>query len=242
MVIKCLENYEAISSHAADIVAAAIIEKPTGVFGFATGSTPVGLYKSLIARFQRGEITFSGLTTMNLDEYVDLSADHEQSYQFFMRRHLFGHVDVRPEYSFFPPVNGESTAFDDLIQSKGGIDLQILGLGSNGHIGFNEPGSAFDSRTRVVELDASTIRDNARFFEHSRDVPRQAVTMGIRTILEARQILLLASGTNKADAVARSLEGPQTEDVPGSCLQSHPNVIVLLDEAAATGLTQKYRL
>lgn len=237
MVIKCLENYDAISSHAADIVATAILEKPTGVFGFATGSTPVGLYKSLIARYQRGEISFSRLITVNLDEYVGLSADHEQSYRFFMQRHLFGHVDVRPECIYFPPESGNPSAFENLIQSKGGIDLQILGLGSNGHIGFNEPGSAFDSRTRVVGLASSTIRDNARFFKHSRDVPRRAVTMGIRTILEARQILLLASGVNKANAVVRSFEGPQTESVPGSCLQSHHSVTVLLDEAAATGLT-----
>ena len=239
MVIDCLENYEAMSSRAADVVASAISEKPTGVFGFATGSTPVGLYKSLIARYQRGEVTFSKLTTINLDEYIGLSADHEQSYRFFMQYNLFGHVDVRPECVHFPPVNGEPAAFDDLIRNKKGIDLQILGLGSNGHIGFNEPGSAFDSRTRVVELESSTIRDNARFFEHQRDVPRQAVTMGIKTILEAHQILLLASGANKANAVARSLEGPQTENVPGSSLQSHPNVIVLLDEAAAARLTTK---
>lgn len=236
MVIEYFQDYESVSSRAAELVGEAISENPSGVFGFATGSTPERLYELLVTRYQRGEISFDQLTTVNLDEYIGLAANHNQSYATFMQHHLFGHVNVRPDSIHFPAVVPDPSVFEQLIQSKGGIDLQILGLGSNGHIGFNEPGSPFDSRTRVVSLAPSTIQDNARFFDSIEDVPHQAVTMGIQTIMEAHKILLLACGPAKADAVARCLQGPQTEEVPGSCLQAHSNVTVLLDEAASLGL------
>ncbi len=238
MVIECFQDYESVSSRAAELVCEAISENPNGVFGFATGSTPERLYELLVARYQRGEISFDRLTTVNLDEYIGLVTSHEQSYTTFMQRHLFGHVNVRPDSIHFPAAVPNPSVFEQLIQNKGGIDLQILGLGSNGHIGFNEPGSPFDSRTRIVSLAPSTIQDNARFFDSIEDVPHQAVTMGIQTIMEARKILLLACGPAKADAVARCLQGLQTEEVPGSCLQAHPSVTVLLDEAAASGLNK----
>ncbi|MCY3487798.1 MAG: glucosamine-6-phosphate deaminase [Bacteroidetes bacterium] len=238
MVIECFQDYESVSSRAAELVCEAISENPGGVFGFATGSTPERLYELLVTHYQRGEISFDRLTTVNLDEYIGLAINHEQSYATFMQHHLFGHVNVQPDSIHFPAAVPDPSVFEQLIQNKGGIDLQILGLGSNGHIGFNEPGSPFDSRTRVVSLAPSTIQDNARFFDSIEDVPHQAVTMGIQTIMEARKILLLACGPAKADAVARCLQGPQTEDVPGSCLQAHSDVTVLLDEAASSGLNK----
>lgn len=232
MVIECFSDHEALSVRAADIVSEAISATPDGVFGFATGSTPERLYELLVERYERGELSFRQLTTFNLDEYMGLPTGHEQSYATFMQTHLFGPTDVQPDAVHFPSAAADPTVYDHLIQQKGGLELQILGLGGNGHIGFNEPGSSFDSRTRIVDLASATIRDNARFFDRPEDVPRQAITMGIRTILESRRILMLASGTAKAEAVARCLRGPQTEKVPGSCLQTHPNVIVLLDSAA----------
>ncbi len=236
MRIEIFTDHEGVSVRAANILSDAITKIPNGVFGFATGSTPERLYELLVDRYKRGEITFGEMTTVNLDEYIGLPANHEQSYSAFMQHHLFGHVNVRPSSVHFPGADSNPAKFDQLIQTIGGIDLQILGLGANGHIGFNEPGSAFDSRTRIVNLAPSTIRDNARFFNHSEDVPRQAVTMGIKTIMEARKILLLASGSGKSEAVALCLESPQTEEVPGSCLQSHSDVTILLDEAAASSL------
>lgn len=238
MVVEYFQDYESVSLRAAELVCEAISEIPDGVFGFATGSTPERLYELLVRCYQRGEISFERLTTVNLDEYIGLAVNHEQSYATFMQHHLFGHVNVRLESIHFPTVVPDPSVFEQLIQNKGGIDLQILGLGSNGHIGFNEPGSPFDSRTRVVSLAASTIQDNARFFDSIEDVPHQAVTMGIQTIMEARKILLLACGPAKSDAVVRCLQGPQTEEVPGSCLQAHSNITVLLDEAAASGLNK----
>jgi len=237
MDIRKFANYEQISINAASIVSDAISEKPNGLFGFATGSTPVRLYELLIIGYQRGEISFDRLTTANLDEYIGLPPSHEQSYSTFMQNHLFGHVNIKPDSIHFPEAGLDPASFDQLIQNKGGIDLQILGLGSNGHIGFNEPGSSFDSRTRVVNLAPSTIQDNARFFDHIENVPRQAVTMGIQTIMDARKILLLAHGSGKAEAIKRCLQGPQTEEVPGSCLQSHPHMTVLIDDDAAQKLT-----
>ena len=235
MTIEYFRDYETLSLRAAEILALEISEKPDGVFGFATGSTPLRLYELLVERYQRKEITFSRLTTVNLDEYIGLPPDHEQCYANFMHRHLFGHVDVRPGSIHFPEP-GNPAKFDKMIQDKGGLDLQILGLGANGHIGFNEPGSEFDSRTRVVELAPSTMQDNARFFHHTEELPHRAVTMGMQTILEAHKILLLASGKGKAPAVAHCLEGPVNLNFPGSCLQIHRHVTVLLDESAASKL------
>ncbi len=236
MKIEIFPDHEEVSTRAAEIFSATITEKPNGMFGFATGSTPERLYELLVDRYKRGQITFREITTVNLDEYIGLPANHEQSYAAFMQRHLFGQVDIRPNAVYFPDAKSDPAKFDQFIQNQGGIDLQILGLGANGHIGFNEPASPFGSRTRIVDLASSTIQDNSRFFNRPEDVPRQAVTMGIRTIMEARRILLLASGANKSDAVAHCLEAAPTEKIPGSCLQSHSNVTILLDEAAASKL------
>ncbi len=236
MILKYFADYESVSSYAAKIVCDEISSNPTGVFGFATGSTPIGLYKLLVQRYLNGEISFNKITTVNLDEYIGLPPNHEQSYSAFMQHHLFAHVNVRQEHVHFPDTSSDPSNFDQLIQQWGEIDLQILGLGSNGHIGFNEPGSSFSSLTRVVSLSPSTIQDNARFFDQIDDVPTQAVTMGIKTIMNARKILLLACGHEKADAVKRCFAEPPTEEVPGSCLQSHPNLTVILDEAAKSKL------
>jgi len=236
MTLKYFADYESVSTNAATFVCDEINSNPQGVFGFATGSTPIGLYKLLVKSYHDGEISFDKLTTVNLDEYIGLPHNHKQSYYAFMQDHLFGHVNVRSESIHFPNANSDSINFDKLIQKCGGIDLQILGLGSNGHIGFNEPGSSFDSGTRIVTLASSTIRDNARFFDQIEDVPTTAVTMGIKTIMNARKILLLACGNEKADAVKRCLAETPSEEVPGSCLQSHPNLTVILDEAAKSKL------
>ncbi|MCY4225502.1 MAG: glucosamine-6-phosphate deaminase [Bacteroidetes bacterium] len=237
MVIEQHHDYASLSRSAAALVRDEITKKPDGLFGFATGSTPIGLYQQLIKYHQDGDLSFDQLTTVNLDEYIGLPENHPQSYAYFMHHHLFGHVNLPKDSIHFPKPSGDSSTFDGLIQRKGGIDVQILGLGSNGHIGFNEPGSPFNSRTRIVDLASSTIRDNARFFDQIEDVPRQAVTMGIHTIMSARKVLLIANGAEKSDAVYRCLKGPQTEDVPGSCLQSHPDLTVILDHNAASRLS-----
>jgi len=239
MVIKQYRDYESLSRSAAAFIYDEINKKPHGLFGFATGSTPIGLYQRLTEYYQNGDLAFHQITTVNLDEYIGLPENHPQSYAYFMQYHLFGHVNLPQDSIHFPVSTADPSAFDDLIQGKGGIDVQILGLGSNGHIGFNEPGSSFDSCTRIVDLAPSTIRDNARFFDQIDDVPRQAVTMGIQTIMNARKILLIANGSEKADAVYRCLMGPQTEDVPGSCLQSHPQLTVMVDHDAASRLPAK---
>ncbi len=236
MKLTVLTSYEALSKHAATLVAAQIHAKPGSVLGLATGSTPVGLYAHLAAMHKSGALSLAGVTTFNLDEYEGLTAEHSQSYQAFMQQHLFGHVDLAPEKTHFPVGELVSTAYDDAIRQAGGIDLQILGIGGNGHIGFNEPGSSFDSRTRAVNLAARTIQDNSRFFAQASEVPHRAVTMGIATIMEARRILLMASGKQKAGAVAHALEGPVHERLPASILQRHSDVHVLIDEDAAAAL------
>ena len=231
MTVEILQDYNAVSDRAAHIVADTVRSKPRCVLGLATGSTPVGLY----ARLRTLEPDLASVTTFNLDEYAGLAACHEQSYRYFMWEHLFTPAGMKPEQVHFPDAH-----YEDRIAGAGGIDLQILGIGSNGHIAFNEPGSAHDSRTRTVQLAAQTIHDNARFFDRAEDVPREAVTMGIGTILDARHILLLATGEAKAQAVAAALEGPVTQDVPASSLQTHGDVHVLLDKEAASLLSSHY--
>ncbi len=215
---------EGVSDQAANIVAHVVSEKPNAVLGLATGSTPTGLYQRLVAR----NVDLSRVTTFNLDEYVGLDPSHPQSYHYFMWHHLFAPAGMRSEQVHFPGPH-----YEQCIAQAGGIDLQILGIGTNGHIAFNEPGSPLDSRTRTVSLSAQTIRDNARFFNHIDEVPGSAVTMGIATILDARKILLLATGKGKAPAVNAALKGPVTPQLPASALQNHPDVSVLLDYDAA---------
>lgn len=231
MTVEILEDYGAVSDRAAHIVADAIRRKPACVLGLATGSTPVGLYARLLTM----DVDFASVTTFNLDEYAGLAACHVQSYRYFMWQHLFTPAGMQPEQVHFP-----DEGYEEQIVRAGGIDLQILGIGSNGHIAFNEPGSPLDSRTRAVQLAAQTIRDNARFFDRAEDVPTEALSMGIGTILDARRILLMATGEAKGPAVSAALEGPVTESVPASALQRHDNVQVLLDTEAASHLSSHY--
>ena len=236
MQLSVLASYDTMSECAATLVAEQIRMKPDSVLGLATGSTPEGLYACLTAMYDAGELSFSDVTSYNLDEYAGLSADHVQSYRAFMHRHLFGLVDMAPERVYFPVGVMANESYDVAIRHAGGIDLQILGIGSNGHIGFNEPGAPFDSRTRTVDLALRTVQDNSRFFAKASQVPRRAVTMGMATIMEARRILLLASGEHKAKAVAAAVEGAIDEELPASILQRHKDVQVMIDEAAAIGL------
>lgn len=211
--------------------------KPDAVLGLATGSTPLGLYARLAALYRAGELSFRRATSFNLDEYVGLPATHDQSYRYFMEHNLFSHVDLPAERTHVPSGLDVSDAalagYDAAIEAAGGIDLQLLGLGGNGHIGFNEPGTPFGLGTHVVELTARTRQDNARFFASLDEVPTHAATMGVKTVMHARAILLLAFGSAKAEAVRAALTGPVTEEVPASVLQLHPDVTVICDEEAA---------
>jgi glucosamine-6-phosphate deaminase len=239
VIIK--ENYEEISKEAAEIIRDAIHLKPNLVLGLATGSTPIGTYKELIQMHEAGELDFSKVVTFNLDEYVGLPSTHDQSYHYFMHENLFNHINTNPANVHVP--SGVVEDFDrycqwyeDEIAKAGGIDLQVLGIGSDGHIGFNEPGSSLASRTRIVTLTEETIKDNSRFFESMDDVPKFAITMGVGTIMEAGLCLLLANGEKKADPVEALVEGPITSQVTASALQMHPNAPVIIDEAAASKL------
>ena len=211
--------------------------KPDAVLGLATGSTPLGLYARLAALCRAGALSFARATSFNLDEYVGLPATHDQSYRYFMEHNLFSHVDLPAERTHVPSGLDVSDAalagYDAAIEAAGGIDLQLLGLGGNGHIGFNEPGTPFGLGTHVVELTARTRQDNARFFASLDEVPTHAATMGVKTVMHARAILLLAFGSAKAEAVRAALTGPVTEEVPASVLQLHPDVTVFCDEEAA---------
>jgi len=227
-----------LSENAAEFVVKAIRAKSDLKLGLPTGSTPLGMYRELVRRYREESLDFSQLQTFNLDEYVGLPSDHPRSYRTYMREHFFDHVNVPAANVHIPDgrpgvdYEAESRGYEDEIHAAGGLDLLIAGVGSNGHIAFNEPGSAFDSRTRVVELAPETIRNAAQHFA-GESVPGKAITMGIGTILQARRILLLASGAAKADPVKRALYGPPTESVPASALQLHSSVIVILDEACA---------
>lgn len=222
---------------AANIISAQVIMKPESVLGLATGSTPVGIYKQLIEWYQAGDLDFSRCSAANLDEYVGLSPDHDQSYAWFMRHNLFDHVNFRPEVLHIPSgvaADGEAECrrYDKAIADLGGVDLQLLGIGHDGHIGFNEPEDHFPMGTHRVDLTAETIAANARFFSSEAEVPRQAYTMGVGTIMSARRVLLCACGGDKAEIMAKALFGPVTPWVPASILQFHPDLVVVADEAA----------
>lgn len=231
------KNYDDMSRKAANIISAQVILKPDCVLGLATGSTPVGTYKQLVEWYNKGDLDFSEVTTVNLDEYKGLPRENDQSYYYFMHDHLFDHVNLRKDHSFLP--NGTEpdsekacSEYNAVIRQVGGIDLQLLGIGRNGHIGFNEPDDHFSQETHCVDLTPSTIDANKRFFEKEEDVPRQAYTMGIKTIMQARKILLVASGEDKAQALRDAFYGPVTPALPASILQYHKNVYVVADEAA----------
>ena len=230
-------NYEAMSRRAAHIIAAEIHRNPECVLGLATGSTPIGTYKNLVEWNQNGDITFQDVQTVNLDEYKGLSGDHDQSYRYFMNTNLFDHIDIDPDNTHVPnglarDAEAECEAYDELVESLGFADLQLLGLGNNGHIGFNEPDTHFTKETHVVDLTQSTIDANARFFASADEVPRQALTMGVGCIMAARRVLLIASGKAKAEALHKAFCGPITPDCPASILQLHNDVVVVADEEA----------
>ncbi len=231
------KDYQDMSRKAANIISAQIIMKPDCVLGLATGSTPVGTYRQLIEWYEKGDLDFSRVSTVNLDEYRGLAHTDPQSYYYFMQENLFDHVNIDKTATHVPDGTNPDAAdacakHEQIIKSLGGIDLQLLGLGNNGHIGFNEPGAAFEKETHLVDLAESTIRANARFFTSIDEVPKQAYTMGIRTIMQAKKILVVVSGESKADIVSRAFFGPVTPEVPASILQMHPDVTVVCDEAA----------
>ncbi|WP_419147154.1 glucosamine-6-phosphate deaminase [Pseudoalteromonas 'SMAR'] len=241
MQVVILKDATAVAGYGADIFTKQIQQKADSVLGLATGSTPVALYQQLIARNQAGELSFSKVTSFNLDEYLGLEDTHPQSYRYFMQQQLFDHIDIKPENTHVPPGNAQNpiSACDEYearISQAGGIDVQLLGIGRNGHIGFNEPSSGLTSRTRVKTLTKATIDDNARFFSADEYQPHLSITMGIGTILDARKVVLLATGANKADAVAAMVEGPLTAACPASALQMHRDAVIVVDEAAAQKL------
>jgi glucosamine-6-phosphate deaminase len=238
------KDYDSVSKRAAQFVAEIVRNKPDAVLGLATGSTPIGLYKELIRLHREENLDFSKVTTFNLDEYYGLPQDHEQSYHYFMRQNLFEWINVPPENIHVPSglardVEAYCENYERMIREAGGIDVQILGIGGDGHIAFNEPGSSLSSRTRLKTLTEETIRDNARFFDRPEDVPRFAITMGVGTILEARKCIMLANGAKKADVVAAAVEGPVTAQITASALQLHPDAIVIVDEEAGARLKRK---
>ncbi len=246
MEIAVFSDAAAVARKAAQLVAKQLRANPQSVLGLATGSTPLPLYAELIRMHREEALDFSRATAFNLDEYIGLAPSHPQSYRRFMQINLFDHVNIRPERTHIPDgsakdISAACAAYEAAIAKAGGIDLQILGIGTDGHIGFNEPPSPLDSRTRLTELAESTITDNARFFGAVNDVPRQAITMGIGTILDSRKCVLLATGSAKAEIVARMIEGPVTEMCPASALQRHSDALILLDTPAAARLNSAAR-
>jgi len=237
------KDYSAMSRKAAEIIAKEIRSKPQAVLGLATGSTPLGVNQELIRMHETGNLDFSAVRTFNLDEYYRLRPDHPESYHSFMFKNLFEKINVKPENVSIPDgmatdIGSFCESYEERIKEAGGIDIQLLGIGRDGHIGFNEPGSSLGSRTRLKTLTEETIRDNARFFGKESDVPHFAVTMGVGTILGAKKLLMLASGGGKARAVRDAIEGPVSAQVTASVLQLHPNVFVILDEEAASMLSR----
>ena len=235
-------SYEEISKLAAETVAQKIRKKSNLVSGLATGGTPLGLYKELISMHKNEGLDFSKVTTFNLDEYIGLPQTHNQSYHYFMHENFFKHININQKSINIPDGMAENhkiacNQYEDKIRHAGGLDLQILGIGSNGHIAFNEPGSSLSSRTRVKPLSKKTIQDNSRFFNSIDEVPTQAITMGIGTIMSSRKVLLIANGLNKSEVVKRFIEGPISAMCPASILQMHRKVTVLLDRDAASNLT-----
>lgn len=246
MKIYCFDNKAHAGDAAAASIAKVLLEKPNAVLGLATGSSPLETYRALGEMCRAGDISFANAKSINLDEYVGLSSEHEQSYARFMRENLFGYVDIHPKNTNIPNGLAEDTRaecrrYDELVESLGYADVQLLGIGHNGHIGFNEPSDSFTCGTQLVNLTESTVRANARFFESESDVPRQALSMGIDQIMKAGKIILLANGADKADIVERALFGEVTPRVPASALRLAKNVEVFLDADAARVILEKHR-
>ncbi|MBS4212338.1 MULTISPECIES: glucosamine-6-phosphate deaminase [Neobacillus] len=241
MKIIEVKDYNEMSLKAAEYIIEKVINNPRIKLGLATGGTPVGTYKNLIADHRKNGTSYQHVTTFNLDEYIGLSGDNQNSYRYFMNEQLFNHIDVHESKTFIPSgivkdMQAECLYYDDLIEKHGGIDLQLLGIGQNGHIGFNEPGTSFRSNTHVVQLAPSTIQANARFFNNIEEVPTKAITMGIASILRSKEILLLVSGESKNDAMFKLLNGELTENFPASALKKHPYVTIIADKAAVADL------
>ena len=241
MRIICAKDYKEMSEMAADIIGAQVLLKPDAVLGLATGSTPIGTYEELVRRYEAGRLDFSKIKTVNLDEYRGLTKDNDQSYYYFMHTHLFDHINIDKNNTnvpdgMEPDAKKAGEDYEKIIESYGGIDLQLLGLGNNGHIGFNEPADEFVDKTHVVDLTESTIEANKRFFKSASDVPRQAYTMGIGSIMRAKCVLMLVSGSGKADIVKEAFRGSVTPRVPASILQLHNDFILIGDSEALSCL------
>lgn len=237
-IIYVLENYDEISIKAAQLLAAQVNLKPNCVLGLATGSTPEGMYKKLIRKYEQNEVDFSEVTTFNLDEYYPIDPKNTQSYAYYMKEKFFSKINIQQSQTFIPDGQAEDVDkmcenYDLMINKYGGIDFQVLGIGNNGHIGFNEPNIRFESGTHLVELDNETIEANSRFFDNKKDVPILAISMGVRNIMHSKKIILLASGEHKAEAVEKMLFGDITPNLPASILQLHNDVTIILDNAAA---------
>lgn len=233
-VIK-VENYNEVSERAAAMIASQVILQPDCVLGLATGSTPIGTYKKLIQWYNEGKVDFSEVMSINLDEYIGLDGSSEQSYRYFMNHNLFEHININIAKTFVPDgmaKNGEEACslYDERIKNAGGIDLQLLGIGNNGHIGFNEPSDCFLECTHIVELEESTIAANARFFRSEEEVPKAAITMGMGGIMRAKKVLLIANGAQKAAIIKKALEGPVTPKIPASILQLHSDCTIIYSE------------
>lgn len=240
-IIVC-DNYDLLSKKAAQIVGSQMILNPKSILGLATGSTPIGMYKNLIKMYEEGLIDFSKTTTFNLDEYYQLPINNDQSYHYFMDENLFNHININRENIHIPngmadDIDAECVLYDKMIDDNG-IDIQILGIGNNAHIGFNEPTINFNKGTHIVTLDESTREANARFFNSIDEVPTKAITMGTGSIFKSKKILLLASGANKAEAIYNTVHGKVTPEVPSSILQFHKDVIIILDKEAASLLNE----
>ena len=235
------KNYDDMSRKVANILSAHVILKPNSVLGLATGSTVIGTYKQLIDWYRKDDLDFDMVSTVNLDEYVGLDSTHEQSYRYYMNHNFFNHINICMSQTYLPDgkakdIVSECQSYEYKIKSLGGVDVQLLGLGHNGHIGFNEPDKAFEQTTHCVTLEENTRTANARFFSNIDEVPTHAITMGIKTIMQAKQIVLAVSGADKAEILKKVLTGPVTPGIPGSILQMHPDVIVVADEAALSQL------
>lgn len=243
MRILVCKDYDEMSQKAAQMILSQITLKPNCVLGLATGSTPIGMYENLVRMYQQGIVDFSEVQTFNLDEYLGLLPTNQQSYHYFMNNHLFNHVNINKNHIHIPngmadSIDEECQRYDQLIEEAGGIDIQVLGIGNNAHIGFNEPTINFEKGTHIVELDESTREANARFFNHMDEVPKRAITMGTGSIFKSRKIMLLATGANKAQAIYDTVYGKVQPEVPSSILQFHNDIVLILDEEAAQLLSE----
>ena len=245
MKIISASDYQDMSRKAANIISAQVILFPTSVLGLATGSTPLGVYNQLIEWYGKGDVDFSGVRSVNLDEYCGLSGDHPQSYRYYMNQNFFSKTNIKLENTNVP--NGlaadfeeEGQRYDQLINDLGCIDLQLLGIGQTGHIGFNEPADAFDKTTHRVKLNKKTIEANSRFFDNLDEVPNYAITMGIKSIMQAKKLLLVANGIEKADILEKALFGPVTPEIPASIIQLHPNLTVVADMDALSQISKMH--